>query len=170
MLNIKKIYIIILLLLTSNCKSPSLLDLHHTNKKIIHAFLSELYDNTISPNEIVKKHLEYSLIKNDGGVIGYDLAIKHIIWIRSDTNHDNGWLLPKHKVAGLKVKHVVPFKGHEHLNKLSFIYDKLDKKRMYVLLNEEKNEILQYFLLRNNKIMAFTLFVKPGQAYFFSYK
>ena len=64
-------------------------------KKLIRNFSKDMFNEKVSPEKIVEKYLVYSLVKNEGGVIGYDGAVKHIKQTRKDINKNGGWLMPK---------------------------------------------------------------------------
>ncbi|MFI8605389.1 hypothetical protein ACIGCP_13055 [Cellulophaga baltica] len=160
--------LMILLILFSCCKSFSQKD---TEEQVIGNFLLDLYDKNISAEKVVDKYLIFSVQKNPGGVIGRDVAIQHILNIRLNKKITQNWLMPTNNISNLKIENIVDYKSHEILDKqLFFTYsnDSL-KKDIYILLNEEKNEILQYFLIKDNKIRAFSLFVKTNDASFFTY-
>lgn len=76
------------------------------------------------------------------------------------------------KLCYLKHRYVASYKPYQYLDKDKFFsaVDESFKNEIYVLLNDDKSEILQYFQIKNRKIRSFSLFVKPGQAYFFCYE
>ena len=102
----------------------------------------------------------------------YDTAVGHIKQTRKDINKNNGWLIPNYKVANLKHRYIASYKSYQYLDKDKFFNTVDDdfKNEIYVLLNADKSEILQYFQIKDKRIRSFSLFVKPGQAYFFCYE
>ena len=138
---------------------------------MINNFLNELFNEDVSPNLVVKKYIKYSTNKNDGGIIGYDLAVKHIELTRREITEDNGWMVPNYKVARLKNRIIKTYKDYKKLDTLNLSFNKQSaKSQIYVLLNKNRDIILQYFWIKDKKIASFSLFVKPKKAYFFTYE
>ncbi len=164
----KKLTIILILITFTTCFSFSQQD---SNEILITNFLNDLFDETVSPEKVVKTYLMFSTTKNERGISGFDIAIKHIKRTRKEQNKEQGWLMPNYKIASLKERLIVPYQKYQNLDKDKFFnaFEDEFKNDIYVLLNDDKNEILEYFQVKDQKIKSFSLFVKPGQAMFFVY-
>ncbi len=142
------------------------------NIQLIKNFLSVFFDESVAPETVVREYLIYgTYLKDKMSKTGFEGAQLHILKARLEKDKNQGWLVPNHKVADLTEYHVYPFEDFEHLNTLKINGFGDDKPSgVYVLLNPEEDEILQYFLVREGKISSFSLLVKGGdEAFFFGY-
>ena len=58
---------------------------------------------------------------------------------------------------------------YEHLSKVNLNISQEEIENIYVLLDDDFKEVLQYFWIKNKKIYSFNLFIQGNQAWFFSY-
>lgn len=140
--------------------------------KLINDFLDALFDRNIYADKVADKYLyttKYSIDEPKDSIIdGRKMAIDHIKLVRKEVENDMGWLLPNKKVASLKVRNIFPIIDYSELDKLG-LSEKESIKNIYVLLNPDKNEILEYFYVVDNKIYAFSLLVKGDTGFFYIY-
>ena len=163
--------------LAVTCLSASIFDHWEERQEdldiaLIKNFLSVLFDDSIPPKEVVEKYLVYgTTLEDEMKKTGFEIAKGHIELARLEKEKNQSWLVPNHRVASLTEYHVFPFAEYEHLNTLNLNgFDEEKLKKVYVLLNPAKDEILEYFLTEDGKIASFSLLVKGGdQAFFFGY-
>lgn len=144
---------------------------HLQNIEQINGFLNVLFDEEVMPESVVDSFL-YTAVYIDEtthkSIDGRKNAIDHINATRKEINNDSGWMLPGKKVADLKERNVLPLSECKELDHLG-VSDKKELPNIYVLLSEDKEEILQYFLIKKGKIHSFALFVKDGLGSFYAY-
>jgi len=102
-----------------------------------------------------------------------EIRLGHIKQIRLEMQKnetDSKWLIPPKTNANPK-NIVAKYNDFKHLDKFKFYERKVESitKNMYVLLDRDKNKILQYFFVEDGKIKYFTLFVKSEDGSFFGY-
>lgn len=142
---------------------------HRVERILIKNFSEALFDNSVSPEKVVQDYMIFDIDEKKELQIAVSKAAAHITVIREKVNQDGGWLLPDYKVAKEKEYKIEWFLDFEEISILKLNITAEKKKNVYVLLNSEKNKILQYFYLENNKIRSFSLFVKMNDAWFLSY-
>ncbi len=133
--------------------------------EVIKGFLTTLFNENIPPSTIIDDHMIYSKNSNS-----YSALISHINEIRNGSNLERGWLMPNHKIKNLSNYNIFRYTQFIELDKLKLKLSESEMKRTYVLLNDESDEILQYFLLEEGKIKSFTLFGKGKEYWFFGYE
>lgn len=143
-------------------------------EEMIASFVKDLFDENITPDTVAQKYIHVSEDKENEFSIEKrkKMVIDHIQETR-DNKTGARWLIPYAKIKNIKEPKIYPFLEVENLNKIDFGPKvKENYNVMYVLTNKEKTEILQYFLLTEDKkkLTSFTLMVKGGDiGYFFSY-
>lgn len=138
------------------------------NIELVKNFSEAIFDKNVEPETIVEKYMFAN--HNSKNLDSMRLKVsKHIEIARSKLGQEGGWLMPGNSVANEKTKHIESFLDVEKLNKLQLNLPEDKKKNVYVLLNSNKDEILQYFYVENSKISSFSMFVKTNKAWFFRY-
>ena len=64
---------------------------------------------------------------------------------------------------------IISYSKYSENDILKLNWSHLDKSNVYVLVDSNGEEILQYFLLENGKIKSFSLFGKGKEYWFFGY-
>jgi len=140
--------------------------------KLIKSFINDIYNCDLDSKEIVDKYLEIIDDKeNSISLKDRKVTAEKIIEKIRDVNTEKNKLIPKISLDSIKKFNIYPFKDYENLNEYKFSGINLLRKDSFVLLNDKKDRILQYFLLNNehSKVISFSLFVKSDIAWFFSY-
>ena len=145
----------------------------NSEKLLIRNFIQDLFDPTVNPEQVVERYIYIPDEKksNDSNQDKKDLAIKIIKDARIGQNGSD-WFVPNQKIKNLKELNILSFIEAEHLNKLNFNGLRSDhKSQMYVLVDDDEKEILEYFMLSDDKsqIKYFNLFVKGDSASFFEF-
>ncbi|GGD19431.1 hypothetical protein [Hyunsoonleella pacifica] len=165
----KNLYLILLLILLNilliiSCKDSS-------REKFIEQFVVDLFDDNVMPEYVVSKYIE--VLKDSMNTDIRTKAAKDFVEeIRKpiDANVRGNWLIPNNKIKLIKKPVIYSYKKYEHINNLKINKISSLKDRVYVLLDFDKEEILQYFLLNEDqtKIISFSLLIKDkNQATFF---
>jgi hypothetical protein len=133
-------------------------------KKMIEDFVIDLFDDTVSEKQVVTNYLEISENTNNKISLSErrDGALGIINASRSGEIDKGAWLVPNYEIKKISKPKVYPFVQYRHLNIFKFnVADELTD-HMFVLLDDDKDNILQYFLLNktNTKILSFSLLVK----------
>lgn len=164
----KKIILFIVLIISLNCVKKQ----ENKEKEIIKKFILNVYDNKKDTKDIVDFFLE---IKDDRNIklsleqrkLGAENIIKNI---RSKTIENNA-LTPKYLLDSILNFNIFPYEDFKHIDKYNINGIETVKENVYILLDDKKENILQYFLFnkKHTKIISFSLFVKSDLAWFFKY-
>ncbi len=134
---------------------------------ILNRFLDALFDESISPADVVDKYVFTEKYRDsDGNVLdGRNLAIQHIKLIRGEIENDNGYVLPNYKIADKKNRTIGRFSDYKEIS--NFKFEELNKKEkdwIYVVLNQGTAKVEHYFLIKRNKVHSFCSLAK-GEHY-----
>lgn len=143
-------------------------------EKMIQQFILDLFDEKIPAKRVVDKYLEIKLDKENKLSINErkKVAVEIIEKTRNDEGFQDTWLIPNNKIRYIKYPEVYPYHKFKDLSKIEISGIEKINKNVYVLLDTNKENILQYFLIneKNDKIISFNLFVKAKDlGWFFSY-
>ncbi len=138
------------------------------NLALVKGFSEVMFDTTVTSEMVVSKYMFANQSSENLDSMRLKAA-KHIDAIRNEVDEENGWLMPGFKVANEKRKQIVWLLNVEQLNKLELNLSEEQKRNVYVLLNSDRDEILQYFYVEDGSINSFSLLVKTGSAWFFVY-
>lgn len=140
---------------------------------LVKSFVQDLFNPDISQEHIVSNYLmelkDEKRFSNSVEDRKYN-QLNHIKEIRDRKEDENNWLMPN-KNNGNPKNHVASYSKFQQLDTIAWAgqLSKKIKNEMFVLLDEDKTCILQYFLLKKDRIKSYTLFVKSGEALFFEY-
>lgn len=131
---------------------------------LIKNFVIDLFDDDVAPKTVVDTYLE---VKKDST---YSKRIKGAVLFIEETRKPvsaeirGKWIIPNYAIKKIKKPKIYPYKEYKHLSLIKLKKTDTFIGRMYVLLDEDKKEILQYFLLNESKtkIISFCLFIKDG--------
>ena len=161
---VHKIIVLALLFAVISCQDKE--------QQLVQNFVVDQFDSDINPDELAEK---YILIQED---VDHDkslaerksVLIEHIKDVRKN-KQNLGWLYPNPKIASIKTPKIGRYKDYEGLNQIVINMDESLLEDAYVLLDNEENKILQYFMLSENKekLVSFSLFAKGDEAWFFTY-
>ncbi|MEM9142417.1 MAG: hypothetical protein AAGA86_05475 [Bacteroidota bacterium] len=133
-------------------------------REVINKFLDALLDDSIPSKKIASDFLVWD--KNDTKdnpeerIKGLDAYVQ---MARHDRNKSgNDWKLINPQIFTLKQRNIFNYKDYEQLDTLHLNIAKSEEKNVFVLLNPEKKNILQYFWVKNGKILSFHLFIQVG--------
>jgi len=162
--------ILIILLIGINIVSSQELK----KEKMIQQFIVDLFNDNITPFEVIEKFMEIKNDKNNTLSIEERKlgAVKIIQETRNGKGVDGNWLIPNYSIKNIKKPKVYPYREYENLNQFEISDINTIKENIYVLLDSEKEKIVLYVLLNenNDKIISFSLLVKPeNQAWFFTF-
>lgn len=143
---------------------------------IIKNFVTDLFDTSISEETIVKNYLvelkydenfTISLQERNDQQLLYLKAIR-IQMLEEESNPS--WLIPD-KINANPKNVVAKYLDYSHLDEFRFHERKAKPitENIYVLLDQDKKKILQYFFIEEGRIKYFTLFVKSEEASFFGH-
>ncbi|WP_298346632.1 hypothetical protein [uncultured Algibacter sp.] len=143
-------------------------------KKMLAQFTQDLFDETIPANIIIDKYIDIDLNKKSSLSLDErkDFAKNIIIETRKGKSENMGWLIPNYEIKNIKKPKVDLLKKHKDLDSLGVASFTKYEDNIYILLDSNKERILQYFLLNDakNKIISFSLFIKSDNlAWFFVY-
>lgn len=140
--------------------------LESSKEEFIEQFISDLFNENITPEKVVETYIEVvpDTTKKTSLAQRLEWASDFIRETRKPMYADieGNWLIPSHKIKQIKSPKVYSFIDYEHLSSIKI--NKIDsiKNRVFVLVDSEKEEILQYFLLNEDhtKILSYSLMVK----------
>ncbi|MBP0903811.1 hypothetical protein ACFSKN_16025 [Mariniflexile gromovii] len=143
-------------------------------ENMIEQFISDLFNEKIPAEKIIDKYLEIKFdSKNKLSLTERkNTAIGIIEKTRNGEGNKGTWLIPNNEIRYIKNPRIYSYNKYKDLSQMEISGIETIKENTYILLDPKKEEILQYFLLNedNDKIISFSLFVKPeNQAWFFSY-
>lgn len=144
----------------------------NTQRELIKDFIIQIKNNKIDAKKIVDTYLQIKTDKeNTLSLKDRKQGVVSIIEKMRTENREGNPLIPIYSIDSIKKYNIYPFKEFENLNKYKFSGIKKLRNNAFVLLNDKRDKILQYFLLNreHNKIVSFSLFVKTDLAWFFEY-
>ncbi len=141
---------------------------------IVSRFVVDQFDTKLDAKKVVESYIE---LESSGRNLlpldkRFETAKNILIEARNGKGSKGTWIIPDYSIRKIEKPVILPYSKSKHLSKLCIDINKNFEKNVFVLLNEDKNEILQYFLLNNdhNKILSFSLLVKAkDSAWFFVY-
>lgn len=140
------------------------------DKDLIHSFLTNLLDESISSSEIVNDFMYIGSKSKDSLDILTEGYEKLIEMARSDLgSKSEDWSLINPKIRELNEWHIFEYSKYRELDEVNLNFSEKEINNTYVLLDENKKEILQYFWIKNGKINSFSLFIQGHSAWFFVY-
>ncbi|MEM9884391.1 MAG: hypothetical protein AAF849_00750 [Bacteroidota bacterium] len=164
--------IIVLSILLLSCTSGGA----QKEENLIKQFVKDLFDISLPEETLIQKYLVELKDKESFTISLQERIDKRLLYIKAIRNQmlegepSPSWLMPKKANANLE-NIVAKYSDYSYLNKFQFHEEKEKAivENMYVLLDKDKREILQYFLIEEGKIKYFTLLVKSEQASFFGF-
>lgn len=140
-------------------------------EKLIAQFVVDLFDNGVSAETVVDHYIEIK--PDDRNTLSMTdrkrTAIGIIKKTRNGEEEQGMWLIPNNTIKHPKI---VPYKDVERLSKIDLNDIKTIRNRVYVLLDQNEETILQHFLLNEtkDKLLSFSLIIKDGnRSWFFAY-
>ncbi len=136
-------------------------------ERIIEQFVINLFDDKVTPQSIVSTYIEILQDTTNSNITPTE-RLKGAEGLVRETRKGIGekgmWIIPNYSIKQIKNPKVYSFNDYEHLSVINLNAIDSIRNRVYVLLNPDKNEILQYFLLNESetKIISYTLLVKDG--------
>lgn len=145
-------------------------------ENLIKQFVNDLFDISIPEETLIQKYLVELENEENFTVSLQERIDKRLLYIKAIRNEMSkeepgaSWLMPE-KANANHENIVAKYSDYSHLDKFQFHEEKGKAivENMYVLLDKDKKEILQYFLIEEGKIKYFSLLVKSGKASFFGF-
>ncbi|WP_299015139.1 hypothetical protein [uncultured Polaribacter sp.] len=163
-----KIKIIIALLLYISCVGIQ----RNKEAVLIKEFIIKLNDSKVSSKSILDNFIQIEEDKDNSlSLSDRKSSIIEIIEKIRDPKIQGNSLFPKYALDSIKNFNIYPLKEYENLSKYKFSGMNILREDAFILLDDKKKNILQYFLLNkeHNKIISFSLFVKTDVAWFLEY-
>ena len=165
----KKAYFIVLLLAFNVAYSQE-----DEQEKMISRFVLDLFDKSIDPEIVFDEYISTDQDNLKASATKRKKLVIQIIKETRKNKKDNGWLIPNPEIRKLDDPKVFPYEEVKGLSEIQLQFNTSGefKDRIYVLTNDKETEILQYFLMSEDKmkIKSFTLFVKAkNSGWFFQY-
>lgn len=140
------------------------------NVKVVENFSKDLFNEEVKPKDIVDMYMAFKKPENREISDAKNFATKFIQMTRDSVGKDMSWMLPDIKVKNLKNnRKVCLYQSIEDMCKLELNVRKDLFKNVYVLVNTDTNEIVQYFYVEEGKILFFNLFGKGDEYWFFTF-
>lgn len=161
-------FLIVLFCVINSCQSQAQKEI-----ELITNFVKDLFQQSLSPKEIIRDYIE--ILPNSKNKLSLSKRTKDaeefVESIRKRNYPENLWLIPNYDLTHIKNPIIYSYSETKSLNTIEISGIDTVENRVYVLLNSEKDKILQYFLLNKDrdKIVSFSLFVKGSTAYFFCF-
>lgn len=164
-----KDYIIIILLFGFNLASCQNLN----KERMIEKFIVDQFNDKIPASSVVEKYLEINPDSLNKVTLTNRKKLASEIILKARNNEGySSWLIPNYEIKNIKKPKVYLLKKFKNLDSLGIASLTKYENHIYVLLDSNKEKILQYFLLNEvkNKIISFSLFIKSDNlAWFFSF-
>lgn len=133
-------------------------------EKIVKQFVIDLFDSTITPQGLIDKYIETVGEQKTNLSVSErkQMAVEIIDKARNGESKDLGWLIPNIEIKNFKNIDIYPYNKYKNLRTFNISGIENIKDRVYVLLDPNKENILQYFLLneKGDKIISFSLFIQ----------